>query len=502
MKQSRTWVTVVRRQLSITTAIAAVIFGTSTLASAAGGTPITVYHYCPEQPCCECTTTAGKTVVGRGNIEIDFGPVWAAHKAWSEAWRRLYWCWKEYGEAECEAMGIPTPEYELEVLATIIDARLEMFGHTFVTEDFQYGFRWEEFNLYNPHAIWITVGDAEPLNSGVGDPGVGWGAAYDGDWFFSYLVNGNRGYGHDTGWETAGWYWGAPPIDVALNASSIAGCQTVIGTVTIPGPAPAAGSVVTLSDTLSSAIAPATVTIPAGRTSIRFTLDTLSVSVPETGTMVASFGGESLGELLTVRPMGMLSLSVRPRTVVGSQPASGKVTLECKAGPGQIAVALSSGDASLARPAAASITIPAGVQSQSFPISTAAVQSKSDATITATANGTSKAVTLSLIPAASVSPSILRFGDREVGVPSATMSLVLSNAGTVPYSVVSIGVSGKDAAQFMQTNNCPAVLSAGATCTIGVAFTPSSTRRKVAQVEIATSATSVPLLARLSGTGI
>jgi hypothetical protein len=54
----------------------------------------------------------------------------------------------------------------------------------------------------------------------------------------------------------------------------------------------------------------------------------------------------------------------------------------------------------------------------------------------------------------------------------------------------------------MQTNNCPAVLSAGATCTIGVAFTPSSTRRKVAQVEIATSATSVPLLARLSGTGI
>jgi hypothetical protein len=68
--------------------------------------------------------------------------------------------------------------------------------------------------------------------------------------------------------------------------------------------------------------------------------------------------------------------------------------------------------------------------------------------------------------------------------------------------VVSIGVSGKDAAQFMQTNNCPAVLSAGATCTIGVAFTPSSTRRKVAQVEIATSATSVPLLARLSGTGI
>ena len=502
MKQSRTWVTVVRRQIFITTAIAAMILGSSTLALASEVWPITVYHYCPEQPCCECTTTAGKIVVGRGEIELDQGPIWDGWWDWYYAWKRFDKCDREYGAEKCEAMGIPAPEPELVLLATIIHARLEMFGHTFVTEDFEYGYKWEYWDdPVQEHARWMTIGNADPLSSGVRDPGVGWGAAED-EWFFSYRVNGHRGYGNDTGYETAGWYLGQPPIDVALNASSIAGCQTVIGTVTIPGPAPAAGSVVTLSDTLSSAIAPATVTIPAGRTSIRFTLDTLSVSVPETGTMVASFGGESLGELLTVRPMGMLSLSARPRTVVGSQPASGKVTLECRAGPGRIEVDLSSSDASIAKPAAASITVPAGVQSQSFPISTAAVQTRSDATITATANGISKAGKLSLLPAASVSPSILRFGDQEVGVPSATMSLVLSNAGTVPYSVVSIGVSGKDAAQFMQTNNCPAVLSAGATCTIGVAFTPSSTRRKVAQVEIATSATSVPLLARLSGTGI
>jgi hypothetical protein len=72
----------------------------------------------------------------------------------------------------------------------------------------------------------------------------------------------------------------------------------------------------------------------------------------------------------------------------------------------------------------------------------------------------------------------------------------------VPFSVSSISLTGTGASWFAQTNNCPASLAPGASCTISVTFTPQAALSKSAKVSIATSATATPLSVSLSGTGV
>jgi hypothetical protein len=65
-----------------------------------------------------------------------------------------------------------------------------------------------------------------------------------------------------------------------------------------------------------------------------------------------------------------------------------------------------------------------------------------------------------------------------------------------------INVTGTAASWFAQTNNCPATLAAGASCTVSATFTPLSAANKSAKLNIATSATETPLSVTLSGTGV
>ena len=89
-----------------------------------------------------------------------------------------------------------------------------------------------------------------------------------------------------------------------------------------------------------------------------------------------------------------------------------------------------------------------------------------------------------------------------VNTTSPVLSATLSNKGTLPFSIISIGLTGTSAKYYAQTSDCPANLAAGATCTIGVTFTPTVTGSKSAKLTIATSATATPLSVSLSGTGI
>jgi hypothetical protein len=104
--------------------------------------------------------------------------------------------------------------------------------------------------------------------------------------------------------------------------------------------------------------------------------------------------------------------------------------------------------------------------------------------------------------AAAVSPTSLRFGSVALGTASAPLNATLSNNGAAAFSVSSISLTGTGASWFAQTNNCPASLAPGASCTISVTFTPAAAASKSAKLSIATSATSTPLSVSLSGTGI
>ncbi len=76
-----------------------------------------------------------------------------------------------------------------------------------------------------------------------------------------------------------------------------------VGTVTLDGPAPPGGAVVTLTS-LNSAVAsvPDTITIPQGATSAQFLVSTLAVTIPTTVTIQGFYNGTSISPTLTVKP--------------------------------------------------------------------------------------------------------------------------------------------------------------------------------------------------------
>jgi hypothetical protein len=81
-------------------------------------------------------------------------------------------------------------------------------------------------------------------------------------------------------------------------------------------------------------------------------------------------------------------------------------------------------------------------------------------------------------------------------------STTLYNKGAVRYMIDGITLTGTNEKYYAQTSDCGVKLDAGASCVIGVTFTPSVAGSKSAKVSIATSATATPLSVSLSGTGV
>lgn len=186
---------------------------------------------------------------------------------------------------------------------------------------------------------------------------------------------------------------------LTLSPASFPGaCKTSTGKVTLSGPAPAGGAVVALSDTNPAATVPSSVTVPAGATSATFRIAGTAVASAQAGSVTAAYGGVSKSAAVTVRPIGVLRLVLSPNPVVGPNPVTGTVTLECPAGTGGIPVSLLSSATAVASPAVSSFTVPAGSSTGTFQVLTADVAVASQASIRATANGVWKSVTLTVQP--------------------------------------------------------------------------------------------------------
>jgi hypothetical protein len=94
-------------------------------------------------------------------------------------------------------------------------------------------------------------------------------------------------------------------VSVAVSPSTVQGSSSTVvtGTVTISGPAPVGGLVITLaSSNPSAASTPATVTIPAGQTSATFTVTQSAVTTQTAVTITATLGTGSVTTTLTVTP--------------------------------------------------------------------------------------------------------------------------------------------------------------------------------------------------------
>jgi probable HAF family extracellular repeat protein len=176
----------------------------------------------------------------------------------------------------------------------------------------------------------------------------------------------------------------------------IGGCETTVAKVALTGAAPDAGAAVTLAESIPAAQFPAAIVVPGAAMSGTMRVPTNFVTAPQVGTVTASYGGGTKAITLTVRPIRARSITVTPNPVVGGNPVTGTVTLECPS-PTPVTVSLSSGSSS-ASPTVPSITIPAGASSGTFSIRTAAVSAAKTVALYARVYNVRRSTSLTLTP--------------------------------------------------------------------------------------------------------
>ena len=99
-----------------------------------------------------------------------------------------------------------------------------------------------------------------------------------------------------------------------------------------------------------------------------------------------------------------------------------------------------------------------------------------------------------------LSPAGLTFAPQLVNTTSAPETITLDN-GDAALTITSISVTGANAGDFAETNDCGTSQPPGGKCTISVTFTPTASGIRSGSITIVDSAPGSPHVANLTGTG-
>ncbi|MFN7925885.1 MAG: VCBS repeat-containing protein [Bryobacteraceae bacterium] len=195
---------------------------------------------------------------------------------------------------------------------------------------------------------------------------------------------------------------GNPPLLAQVKlapGSVIGGSANSTGTVTLGGIAAAEGAVVTLTSSNPSAAsfpAGSTVTIPAGASSATFSVATQAVASATAVDVSASSAGVTFtAPLNVVAPYSLTGLAVNPASQYGIFTVTGAITLSGPADSAAV-VTLASANSALAS-APASVTVPAGATSATFPITLSPVTVDTPVALTASMGGVSRTATVTVL---------------------------------------------------------------------------------------------------------
>ena len=100
-----------------------------------------------------------------------------------------------------------------------------------------------------------------------------------------------------------------------------------------------------------------------------------------------------------------------------------------------------------------------------------------------------------------LNPTSLSFGNQRMGTTSGAKGIQLKNTGNGTLTINSIAISGTNATDFAQTNNCPSSLPPGAQCNIRVNFSPTGIGTRTASLKVSDNAGDSPQMASLTGVG-
>src|SRR5246500_2254191 len=187
---------------------------------------------------------------------------------------------------------------------------------------------------------------------------------------------------------------------ISMNPSTVTAGNSSTGTVTIASPAPSGGNKVLISLSSNPPCTlpvilpnPNPVTVPAGATSVSFTVGSTSTTTSCTAPIYGQSGGATVSTNFTVNPGSssgptVSSLTLSPTSVQGGNASQGTVTLSAAAPSGGSVVSLSSSNTSVAT-VPSSVTVSSGSTSANFTINTVSVSATSTAVITATLGSSS-----------------------------------------------------------------------------------------------------------------
>ena len=107
-------------------------------------------------------------------------------------------------------------------------------------------------------------------------------------------------------------------------------------------------------------------------------------------------------------------------------------------------------------------------------------------------------------PVATLSPTALSLGNVTVGTPSLAQTITISSTGDQALSLNSISITGPNASEFSESDNCsaPTVLQPAKSCVIFVIFTPLATGQRQAALMVTDNAPGSPQAAPLVGMGV
>src|SRR4051812_26086032 len=322
-----------------------------------------------------------------------------------------------------------------------------------------------------PGGAVVTLVSADPavvsLPPSVFIPAGGTGASFDittAAVSSATRVRIDSGYGAELYRSPSLWLTVAPPgtptpaalASLALASNSIGAGATTTGTVTLTAPAPAGGATIRLSGSMEGqVVVPPNVTVPAGSTSATFTI-TAPSAVPATYYVLIQAGlGFTAGtqaKLLEIRPGSaattLAGFSVSPTDIVSGTSTQGTVQLVTSAPAGGGVVNLTSSTPAVPQ-VPPTVSVPAGNNSASFPITTNATSAFTTVEGAASAGGDTRSAFINLA-AGPTAPSLVSLAIAPASVAggsNATGTVQLSSAAPSGGVLVTLATGNQSVAQ-------------------------------------------------------
>ena len=245
---------------------------------------------------------------------------------------------------------------------------------------------------------------------------------------------------------------------VTLSSSSVVGGSRdfLTGTVNLSGIAGSQVTVALQSSSTTVATVPISVKVPAGASSVTFSVTHLKVTTSSSFTVKATSGGIFTTASCTVAPFVIASSGVNPTSLFGGTSSVGSVTLNAVPGTksGAISVKLSSASKAVKLPA--TVSVPIGSSSASFTVGTYAVATNTTATILSVLGSSSQQALLAInapkLSGLAVSPSSVKGSASTAVVGTVTLSGIAPTGGIA----VSLTSSNTNAATVPSTVTVPA----------------------------------------------